>query len=234
MRKILNKEDDLKLKSQTKEQRNRFLSDLIKDKKAHSHTLEWAGFLALENQQWFTAETVFSVLLERRDKPLDMLGLAKALQMQGRLKESKECYLSALDKIKEPCPLLFIIYKALGDIYLLKNDFHQAEEYYNKAGTLNPHCPNLVFHRAMMYLKETNYIEAEKCFQNFLSSYSQSAKAWLGLALTRKALKDEELALACLHRVLDIEPQNARALKLKRKWVPSLPQNLSSCLSFSA
>ena len=42
---------------------------------------------------------------------------------------------------------------------------------------------------------------------------------WLGLALTKKALGDEELALACLKRSLDIDPQNPRALELKKQWL---------------
>ena len=131
----------------------------------------------------------------------------------------------------------------MGEIYLLKNNFPMAEEYYNKASTLNPSCMSLIFHRAILYLKDKNYIEAEKHFQTFVQSHLDSAKAWLGLALTRKALGDEELALACLKRSLDTDPQNSRALELKKQWLfsdffqktPSPPNKLfSSSLSFAA
>ena len=234
MEQLFNPTDPWELKSQPKQERIRFLSDLIKNKQANARILEWAGFLALENKQWLMAENIFSSLLERRNKAFDLVGLAKALRKQSRLDEAKECYLAALDKITEPCSLLFIVYKALGEICLLKSDFPMAEEYYNKASTLNPTCTSLIFHRAMMYLKEKNYIEAEKNFQIFIQSHFSSAKAWLGLALTRKALGDEELALACLDRSLDIHPQNPRALSLKKQWCPSLSEIFSNSLSFAA
>ena len=234
MEQLFNSTDQQELNSQAKQERICFLSDLIKNKQADTRILEWAGFLALENKQWLMAENIFSSLLERRNKAFDFVGLAKALRKQSRWDEAKECYLAALDKITEPCSLLFIVYKALGDIYLLKSDFPMAEEYYNKASTLNPSCASLIFHRAVMHLKEKNYIEAEKYFQIFIQSHSCSAKAWLGLALTRKALGDEELALACLNRSLDIKPQNPRSLNLKRQWRPALSERFSSSLSFSA
>ena len=222
------------LELQSPSERLRFLSDLVKNKKVNARILEWAGFLALENEQWPIAESIFSSLLERRNKVMDLVGLAKALRKQSRLDESEECYLAALEKINEPCSLLFIVYKALGEIYLLKNNFPMAEEYYNKASTLNPSCKSLIFHRAMMYLKEKNYTEAEKNFQIFIQSHLDSAKAWLGLALVRKALGDEELALACLKRSLDLDPQNPKALNLKQQWCKSLSDLFSNSLCFTA
>ena len=225
-------ENTIDVKAQNEQGPVYFLSALIKDEKLDERVLEWAGFLALENKQWQIAENVFSELLERRDKTLDLLGLAKSLRKQLRLEEAEERYLTALDKITEPCNLLFIVYKALGEIYLLKDDFSMAEEYYNKASTLNPSCLSLVFHRAMMHLKEKDYKESERNFQTFIQSYPLSEKAWLGLALARKALGDTELALACLNRVLDINPENQRALQLKEQWCPSLLTIFSNSFHF--
>lgn len=195
-----------------------FLSDLISQPQVDNRLLEWSGFLALENQEWKLAENIFSCLLERRTKALDLAGLAKALRMQRRLKESEECYLESLNQITEPSVLLFTVYKALGDIYLLQKNFLQAEEYYNKASTLKSDCQGLLFSRAMMFLKEKNYPLAEQNFKNYLKTREPSAKAWLGLALARKALGEKELALACLKKCLDIEPKNTKALKIYKKW----------------
>jgi len=218
------------------------LSDLTSNQQADVRILEWASFVALENKQWVIAENIFSSLLERRNKASDLVGLARALRKQERMEEAEECYLVALEYIAEPCSLLFIVYKALGEIYLLKNNFPMAEEYYNKASTLNPSCMSLIFHRAMLYLKDKNYIEAEKHFQTFVQFHLDSAKGWLGLALTRKALEDEELALACLKRSLDVDSQNPRALELKKQWLvldffqktPGSNQLISNSLNFSA
>ncbi len=229
----VNQVHSFKSKPQT-ENWDQLLSQLIKNEKSDIHLLEWSGFVALENKQWQLAENVFYSLLKRRDKVLDLIGLGKALCSQSQLDAAENSYLSALDKITEPCSLLFIVYKSLGEIHLLKKDFYQAEEYFNKASTLNPHCSSLIFHRAMLYLKEKNYKTAEEYFQIFVKTNLNSAKAWLGLALSRKALGDEELALACLARSLDFEPDNNKALGLKKKWNPSLSEMLSNALSFSA
>ena len=196
--------------------------------------LEWAGFLALENKLWPIAEKIFSFLLKRRNKVMDLVGLAKALRNQSRFNLAEKHYLKALEKINTPCPLLFIVYKALGEISLFKNDFLMAEEYYNKAGTLKPACASLIFHRAMMYLKEKDYKQAEKNFQKFIATHLNSAKAWLGLALCKKALGDEEMALACLKRTLDLDPKNSKALELKKQWMKSVYDLFSLPLNFSA
>lgn len=197
--------------------------------------LEWAGLLALENKEWSLAESVFALLLEQRDKALDLVGLAKSLRQQNRLKEAEECYLESLDKIKTPCSLLFTVYKALGEIYLLKNDLSQAEEFYNKAGTIQPACKSLVFSRAMIFLKEKNYKQAESFFIKYLKSHPLSEKAWLGAALSRKSLDDSELAWASLKKCFDLNPKNSQALKLEKKWKEKeRPSLKSQLLSFSA
>ena len=234
METVFNKIDYFKPEYQSKEEWDRFLSDLIKNKQANVRLLEEASLFALENRQWLLAENIFSSLLERRNRVLYLVGLGSAFCGQSRLDSAEEHYLSALDKITEPCFLLFIVYKSLGEIHLLKKNFRQAEEYYNKASTLNPHCQNLILHRAMMYLKEKNYKEAKEHFQTFIKSNLDSAKAWLGLALTRKALGDKLLALACLNRSLDFDPENFRALNLKKQWQPSLSEILSGSLNFLA
>ena len=234
METLFSQTNNFRPECQSVEERDRFLSDLVKDKKANVHLLEEAGLFALENRQWLLAGNIFSSLLERRNKVLDIVGLGKAFCGQSHLDLAEKHYLSALDKITEPCLLLFIVYKSLGEIHVLKKNFRQAEEYYNKASTLNPYCQNLIFHRAMMYLKERNYKEAEEKFQTFIKSNLDSSEAWLGLALTRKALGDEPLALACLNRSLDFDPENFRALSLKKRWQPSLQEMFSCSLNFLA
>ena len=211
-----------------------FLLELTQSDRATPRLLEWAGFLALENQLWPIAENIFAALLERRDKTLDLLGLAQSLKMQSRLDEAEDCYLASLDKITQACSLLFVVYKALGEICLLKNNLYQAEEYYNKASALNPHCNSLIFYRAMVYFKEKSYQLAETHFKNYLLFNLKSTKAWLGLALARKALGDEELAWACLKKCLDIDPKNAQALKVKNQWLQFVFDSRLSSLRFSA
>ena len=234
MEKVLNSSSKQTFTSSKQKETSDFLISFTQNDKVTARLLEWAGFLALENKLWSVAEMIFASLLERRDKVLDLLGLAKALRMQSRLTEAEECYLASLDKINQACPLLFITYKALGEISVGHGDFFQAEEYYNKASALNPKCKDLIFYKAMMYLKGKNYQYAERDFKEYLKFNSNLPKAWLGLAIARKALGEEELAWSCLERGLDIEPQNLQALKLKKSWQKSIFNDISSSLSFSA
>ena len=210
------------------------LFESVESPASEERLLEWLGLLSLENKDWSLAENIFSLLLEQRDKVLDLMGLAKSLRMQKRLKEAEECYLESLNKIKTPCSLLFIIYKALGEIYLLQNDLSQSEEFYNKAGTIQPKCKSLIFSRAMICLKEKKYKQAESYFIKYLQSHLSSEQAWLGIAISRKTLGDTELAWACLKKCFDLNQKNLQALKLEKKWNEEMSSASSQPLSFSA
>ena len=153
--------------------------------------LEWLGQLALENREWEVAEMALSSLLERRTKASDLAGLAEALLNQFRLGEAEECLLEALNQITEPCLLLFSIYKRLGQLNVVHKNFPMAEEFYNKAYTLDPGSLSLQFHRALLSLKQESCQKAAKGFQAVLEKRPGMARAWLGLALARKALAKE-------------------------------------------
>jgi len=194
------------------------LRNLLADEKADNRLLEWGGRLALENHHWDIAEEIFSCLLERRKNPTDLFCLGESLLNQFRLKEAEECFVESLHQILEPCTLLFKINKYLGQIYLRYKNYPMAEEYYNKAFTLNPHSLSLQFHRALLKLKEKKYKESETLFESIVSKSPESAEAWLGLAINRYFLGDEEIALGCLDRCLDVNPHHVKAFELKQKW----------------
>lgn len=219
--------------SQLKKERTQFLLSLLNDEKASERLLEWGGRLALENENWKIAERIFACLLERRRKAEDLTGLGQALFQQNRLREAEECLLEALNYIEAPCPLLFIIYKDLGHISLLDSNLEMAEEYYNKAYTLRPRSPSLQFHRAYLHLKLGKYKTAETGFKNLLQDQPDNPKAWLGLALSRKALNELKLSLACLHHCLDLDPKNKQALQLKNQWTKADTPSVSSEFNFS-
>ena len=195
-----------------------FLRHLMHEKEADERILNWVGLIALENKEWKMAEEIFACLLERRDKVTDLVGLGKALQNLGQYQEAEECLMEATYKIKEPCMTLYTVHKALGDLFTLQEDYPMAEEHYNKAGAIYPKSSSLLFCRAMMYLKEKNYRLAETRFQAFLKDNLNSTQAWLGVAISRKALGEVELGEACLKRCLDLDPKNPQALKLSQKW----------------
>lgn len=211
-----------------------FLSYLINEDWVDDRLLEWGGRIALEENQWAIGEEIFSCLLERRSKPEDLVSLAHCLARQGRYEEGEECLLEALVRISDPSLLLFCIYKNLGDISLLKRNFPLSEEYYNKAYTIRPVSVSLQFQRGILSLKQKNHKTAIRHFIRVLNCQPDHDKAWLGLAVSRKALGDEELAGACLLRSLDFNPQNRTALELKHKWQKPFCFALPLSLNFSA
>ena len=93
-----------------------FLSYLVNEDWVDDRLLEWGGRIALEEKQWAIGEEIFSCLLERRCKPEDLVNLAHCLVKLNRWDEGEECLQEALKTISTPCPLLFCIYKNLGDI----------------------------------------------------------------------------------------------------------------------
>ena len=221
-------------KNQLRKERTHFLLSLLDDREAGERLLEWGGGLALENENWRIAEKIFACLLERRRNAEDLAGLGQALLQQNRLEEAEECLLDALNHIMAPCPLLFIVQKNLGYIGLLTRNFEMAEEYFNRAYTLTPHSPSLQFHRAYLHLKQGKYKTAETGFKNLLQNQPDNLKAWLGLALSRRALNEWELAEACLSHCLDLDPYNKQALQLKEKWTKTETCSPSSEFTFAS
>ena len=196
--------------------------------------LEWSGAKALEERDWAKGVKIFASLVQQRDTALNRMGLAASLYWQIRLSEAEKNYLLAVEKISRPRPLLFSAYRALGEISLLKNDTAMAEEYFNKAGTLKPPIESsLFFQRSVLYLKEKRYKEAEILFQKDLAIRPHRSKAWLGLALVRRALGKDDMALACLRRCLDLNPRDEKACYLEKLWSQSL-QPLTPSLAFRA
>ena len=210
--------DKNKKKFASPEDQESFLRKLLEDDKADNRILEWGGFLALENRYWDIAENIFSCLLERRKKVIDLFCLGNALMNQFKSKDAEECFLEAIRYISEPCFMLYKIHKYLGHIYVWDKNYPMAEEYYNKAYTLNPHSLSLQFHRGLLKIKEKNYKESENLFEKLVKTFPESKQAWLGLAISRYFLEDKEIAIGCLSRCLDLDPHYSKASYLKEKW----------------
>lgn len=221
-------------KDMSEKDQKSFLKKLASCDQASDQIISWGGKLALENQEWDLAESFFSCLLERRSQPEDLIGLAKALFKNKAFKEAEECLIEAMNGISDPCNLLFIVYKNLGNIYLSLGNFSMCEEFYNKAYTLSPHSVSLKFHRALLDLKQKHYVLAESKFQDILVSEPQHENSWLGLSIVRRFLNEEELAKACLHRCLDLNPRHKEAQCLSEIWNSQPVQHSTHEFKFSA
>ena len=224
--------DIIKHKLKSKEQQAQFLKSMLNEEKIDDRLLEWCGHLGLENKHSELAENFFSCLLERRQKVSDFFYLSEALLQQYRYEEAEECLLELVYQITEPCPLLFNAYKHLGHIALMNKNYDTADEYYNKAYSIDPNNNSLKMCRSLLSIKQKKYEQAEPLLKSFLKDQDKDSKAWLYLAIVRYNLGDRDMALACLSCCLDIDPSNKKAHYLKKKWDILVP--LEEYFKFSA
>lgn len=127
-------------------------------------------------------------------------------------------YFEALSMLTEENECIFDIYKNLGNILVRQADFEGAEEYYNKAYTINPHSDTLLVNFGTLEVQRQDYDKALYCFRQAVELNKKNDKAWVGLAMVHSQMGDQELAWANLESALDINPANRTAVHLIANW----------------
>jgi Tfp pilus assembly protein PilF len=115
-------------------------------------------------------------------------------------------------------PILFDVYKKMGNIYLKCGDIESAEEKYNLANALNSDDENLLVNYGVLSIQKGDYVQAKQRFADVISKNNQSDLAWVGLGLVHRAFADHELSRACLLRGLDVNPYNKLAITNFYQW----------------
>ena len=114
--------------------------------------------------------------------------------------------------------LLFDIYKNVGNIFVRAGDFEGAEEFYDKAYTLDSNSDVLLVNYGTLEIQRGSMDKAVDRFRRAVEVNPQSDRAWVGLAMVHRTMGDLELAKGNLERALDINPSNRTALKLAVEW----------------
>jgi tetratricopeptide (TPR) repeat protein len=127
-------------------------------------------------------------------------------------------YYEALSLLTEETDVLFEVYKNLGNILVRQNDFEGAEEYYNKAYTLNPRSDTLLVNFGTLEVQRQDYDKSLYCFRQAVDVNRKNDKAWVGLAMVHHQFGDHELAWANLETAIDINPANRTAVHLLANW----------------
>jgi tetratricopeptide (TPR) repeat protein len=127
-------------------------------------------------------------------------------------------YQNALTQLEFDGPLLFEIYKNMGNILVRQGDFDSAQEYYDKSYTLNPHSAVLLVNYGTLELQRENYDDAKERFRAAVAIDHRLDRGWVGIALVHRHCGDFEISRANLERALDISPGNKVALKLLVEW----------------
>ncbi|MGZ3747836.1 MAG: tetratricopeptide repeat protein [Pseudobdellovibrionaceae bacterium] len=136
----------------------------------------------------------------------------------GKDEEALHHYYEALSLLTEENEALFEIYKNMGNILVRQADFEGAEDYYNKAYTLNPDSDVLLVNFGTLEVQRQDFDKSLYCFRQAVNINSKNDKAWVGLAMVHAQFGDHSLAWANLETALDINPANRTAVHLLANW----------------
>ena len=144
--------------------------------------------------------------------------LAQVEYQLDQLDNSYEHLQQALMIAPENSPLLFEVFKALGNIFVRRGDFDSAEDSYNKAHRLNPDSDVLFVNIGTLAIQRSAWDEALEKFRHALRLNMSNDKAWVGLALGHRMKGDFELSWGNLEAALEYNPLNETALGLALDW----------------
>jgi tetratricopeptide (TPR) repeat protein len=151
-------------------------------------------------------------------RPVSAARLADALYELGVYEDARGYYLEALRMGLVDGEELFRTYKNLGNISTLQSDLAAAEEFYNKAYTLNPDSDVLMVNYGSLEIQRGDLNKAVEKFRHAVALNGNNDKAWVGLALIHREFGDAELAWANLDRALDANQLNETAMRLVAEW----------------
>ncbi len=176
---------------------------------------ECAGALGAKEERFRLLEAIVRV----DDHPENLLLFAEELISQGRDQEALKHLLVASHAVGEDGPLLFSIYKTIGNVFVRSRDFESAEENYHRAYRLNPNSPTLLVNFGTLEIQRENWEAALMRFREAIVLDRNCDKAWVGLAIAHRQFGDHTLSWANLARAVDINPDSSTAIQLALGWV---------------
>lgn len=144
--------------------------------------------------------------------------LATLYYKLGQDDAALKSYFEALSLLTEENEALFEIYKNMGNILVRQGDFEGAEEYYNKAYTLNPGSDTLLVNFGTLEVQRQDFDKSLYCFRQAVEANPKNDKAWVGLAMVHARFGDHALAWANIETAIDINPSNRTAVLLLANW----------------
>lgn len=144
--------------------------------------------------------------------------VAEILYLSERDEAALATYRDVLKNVVSDEALLFDIYKNVGNIHVRAGDYEAAEEYYDKAYTLQPESHVLLVNYGTLEIQRGSWDNAVMRFRRAVEINPSSDRAWVGLAMVHRTMGDLELAKANLERALDINGGNRTALRLIVDW----------------
>lgn len=144
--------------------------------------------------------------------------LADQLYGLGYYQDAVESYLRSMTAGLEEGPELFDALKNTGNALLKLGDINGAEEYYNKAYTMDPESDALLVNFGSLALYRGDLQKAIARFREAVILNDRNEKAWIGLGMIHREFGDVELSWANLEKALDLDPSNESGVKLATEW----------------
>jgi tetratricopeptide (TPR) repeat protein len=184
----------------------------------HPEVLKQLAKFHSSRKKWAEAAAVLETVIQRDNSFANLAQLAEKYYLLGNDEKALAVYDEALSIVMETSPLLFDIYKNLGNIHCRAGDFYAAEENYCKAFTLKPNSDVLHVNLGTLEIQKGEYSMALQRFRGALEINPKNDKAWVGLAIVHEKMGDFSLALANLENAIDIAPSNRTAVHILSSW----------------
>jgi len=167
----------------------------------------------------FRALTKVQADLGRDSEKLDaQILIAETLYLGERDEMALAAYREVLKRVWDNSGQLFETYKNVGNIHVRAGDFEAAEEFYNKAHTINSESDVLMVNYGTLEIQRENFEAAVLRFRCAVEFNPENDKGWVGLALVHRHMGDFDLSWANVQRALDINQKNRTAIRLVVEW----------------
>lgn len=194
------------------------LRSVLIRKPDHMQALERMGRCLREDGRYEEALKCFRALA-RSEKKIDaQIMIAEIHYLSERDELALASYREVLKHVIEDQRKLFDIYKNVGNIHVRAGDFDAAEEFYDKAYTIDPNSDVLMVNYGTLEIQRENLEEAVQRFRHAVELNPESDRGWVGLSLVHRQMGDLELAWANVLQALDINQRNRTALRLIVEW----------------
>lgn len=146
---------------------------------------------------------------------------AQCLYLQENDQEAVKHYFACMIYVEDKSIELFEVYKNIGNIFVRTGDYEAAEEYYQKAFSINKNSDSLLVNFGTLEIQRGEYEQALHCLRLAAELNPRNDKAWIGLALVHRNMGDFELSIGNLKRALDVKANNRTAIMLFHSWAES-------------
>ncbi len=196
----------------------RLLQKILIRQPFHSLALELTGQCFFKLGKFDQSLVAFKQYWQSYKSASAAYWLAQVYYVSGQDAAALDYYTRSLTDLSLPASQLFEIYKNVGNIHCRAGDFDAAEEFYNKAYTVNPDSDTLLVNYGLLAVQNGNIELAKERFRQALSCNLRNDKAWAGLAMVHNQMGDFDLAWANIVNAVEIDPSNRTSMQLVAQW----------------